>query len=582
MAAHGGNGGETLRFEPDESPPHALSAALGFQTVALILAGVVLTPLIVLRAAGLGDAGATWVVFAAMAISGLITVVQAVRLGWLGSGHILFMGTSGAFIAVAVAAVREGGLALLGTLVIASSLVQFMLAFRLAALRRVITPTVGGTVVMLIAVTVMPIAFGMISRPPPNPDAPGFAGPVTACITLGAIVLLALFGSARLRLWAPLIGIAIGCGVAAGFGILSTERLAAAAWIGLPSGDWPGLDLEFGAAFWILLLPFVLVTVVGAVETYGDAIAVQRVSWRRRRPIDFRVVQGAVYADGLGNLLSGLAATLPNTTYSTSIAVIDITGVAARRVGVWGGAILFVLAFSPKLAAALLSVPDAVAGAYIVVLLTLLFVHGMKLVAEAGLNYENGMVVGLSFWLGTGFQGQSLLHDHIPLWARAILDNGMTAGGLCALVLTALVGLRSRARGAVTAALDVAAVPKVHAHLQDFAARLGWDRPAVERLQLAAEEALIYLIDRRSASGGEPRRVRVSARSVDGMAELEFAAGSQDAAHIDDELSRLKDDGGFVPDEAALRLLRHLCLSVEHQQFRSSDHLTLRVASQEL
>ncbi|MEQ8816819.1 MAG: solute carrier family 23 protein [Thalassobaculum sp.] len=582
MTDHGSEAGQTLRFEPDEAPPPALAAALGFQTVALILAGVVLTPLIVLRTAGLGDADSTWVVFAAMAISGLITVVQALRLGWFGSGHILFMGTSGAFIAVAIAAVQDGGLALLGTLVVASSLVQFLLAFRLAALRRLITPTVGGTVVMLIAVTVMPIAFAMVSRPPPMPDAPGSAAPVTAIVTLVAIVLLALFGSPRLRLWAPLLGIAVGCAVAAGLGILSTDRLAAAPWIGLPTGDWPGLDLGFGTGFWVLLVPFVLVTVIGAVETYGDAIAVQRVSWRRRRPIDFRVVQGAVYADGLGNLLSGLAGTLPNTTYSTSIAVIDITGVAARRVGIWGGSILFVLAFSPKLAAALLSVPDAVAGAYVVVLLTLLFVHGLKLVAESGLNYETGLVVGLSFWLGIGFQDQAIFHDHIPLWARAILDNGMTSGGLCAIVLTFLVGLRSRARGEVTAALDTAAIPKVHAYLQDFAARLGWDRPAVERLQLAAEEALIYLIGRGEAAGGAARRLRVAARAVDGVAELDIAAGPRDAPHIDDAMAGLRDDGAFVPDEAPLRLLRHLCRSVEHQQFRSGDHLTLRITSRSL
>lgn len=574
---------ETLRFEPDETPPPALAAALGFQTVALILAGVVLTPLIVLRAAGLGDADSTWVVFSAMAISGLVTVVQATRVGVLGSGHILFMGTSGAFIAVGIAAVQDGGLALLGTLVVASSLVQFLLAYRLAALRRIITPAVGGTVVMLIAVTVMPIAFGMISRPPPDPSTPAAAGPVTAGVTLAAIVLLALFGSARLRLWAPLIGIAIGVAVAAGFGIVATDRLAAAAWIGLPTGDWPGLDLRFETGFWLLLLPFVLVTVIGAVETYGDAIAVQRVSWRRRRPIDFRVVQGAVYADGLGNLLSGLAGTLPNTTYSTSIAVIDITGVAARRVGVWGGGILFVLAFSPKLAAALLSVPDAVAGAYIVVLLTLLFIHGVKLVAEAGLTYETGLAVGLSFWLGIGFQDQALFHDQLPQWLRAIVDNGMTSGGLCAIVLTTLIGLRSRARGGVTAALAPSAVPKVHAYLQEFSTRLGWDRPAVERLLLAAEEALIYLIDRDAADDSQgARKVRVVARAVDGVAELDIASAPLDGPHIDDAMAQLHDDGAFVPDEASLRLLRHLCRSVEHEQYRSSDHLTLRVASETL
>lgn len=582
MASQRADSGETLRFEPDEVPPPALAAALGFQTVALILAGVVLTPLIVLRTAGLGDADSTWVVFAAMAISGLVTVVQALRLGWLGSGHILFMGTSGAFIAVAIAAVREGGLALLGTLVVASALVQFLLAFRLAALRRVITPTVGGTVVMLIAVTVMPIAFAMVSRPPPNPDAPAFAGPATAIATLGAIVLLALFGGARLRLWAPLLGIAVGGAVAAGFGIVSTDRLAEAAWIGLPTGGWPGLDLGFGTGFWVLLVPFVLVTVIGAVETYGDAIAVQRVSWRRRRPIDFRVVQGAVYADGLGNLLSGLAGTLPNTTYSTSTAVVEITGVAARRVGIWGGAILFALAFSPKLAAVLLSVPDAVAGAYVVVLLTLLFVHGVKLVAESGLNYETGLGVGLSFWLGIGFQNQAIFYDQLPAWARTVLDNGMTTGGLCAIVLTLLVGLRSRSRGGVAAELGVAAIPPVQAYLRDFAAGLGWDRPAVARLQLVAEEALIYLIVRRGGdTAAGSRKLRLVARAVDGCAEIDIAAAPLDG-NIDDAMAGLRDGGAFVPEEAPLRLLRHLCQSVEHQQFRSSDHLTLRITSQTL
>ena len=32
-------------------------------------------------------------------------------------------------------------------------------------------------------------------------------------------------------------------------------------------------------------------------------------------------IQGAMSADGLGNLLSGLAGTLPNTTYATGISI---------------------------------------------------------------------------------------------------------------------------------------------------------------------------------------------------------------------------------------------------------------------
>ncbi|WP_275978514.1 solute carrier family 23 protein, partial [Methylobacterium crusticola] len=83
---------------------------------------------------------------------------------------------------------------------------------------------------------------------------------------------------------------------------------------------WPGFDTSFGSTFWSLLPAFVLVTIIGAVETIGDSVAIQRVSWGRPRAVDYRVVQGAVAADGTGNLLSGLAGTVPNTTYSTTVA----------------------------------------------------------------------------------------------------------------------------------------------------------------------------------------------------------------------------------------------------------------------
>ncbi len=68
------------------------------------------------------------------------------------------MGTSGAFIAVCVTALIEGGAALL----VVSLLFQFLLVWRLSWLRRTVTPIVGGTV--------MPIIFGMLTQVPP--DAP--------------------------------------------------------------------------------------------------------------------------------------------------------------------------------------------------------------------------------------------------------------------------------------------------------------------------------------------------------------------------------------------------------------------------
>ena len=66
------------------------------------------------------------------------------------------MGTSGAFIAVCVAALVVAGPSTLASLVVISSLFQFLLAARLSLLRRIFTPVVTGTVIMLITATVAP------------------------------------------------------------------------------------------------------------------------------------------------------------------------------------------------------------------------------------------------------------------------------------------------------------------------------------------------------------------------------------------------------------------------------------------
>ena len=100
---------EGVSYEPEERPPVPLTVGSGLQAAAVILAPVVLTVVIVVRIAEQPDSYLSWAVFAALLISGATTVLQAVRVGRIGAGHVLIMGTSGAFIAVCVAALVEGG-----------------------------------------------------------------------------------------------------------------------------------------------------------------------------------------------------------------------------------------------------------------------------------------------------------------------------------------------------------------------------------------------------------------------------------------------------------------------------------------
>ena len=570
----------SIRYQPDEKPPKPLAFGLGLQLAILCIAGIVLTPTIIIRAAGSTDETyLSWAVFSAVAICGITTLMQAIRVGRIGAGYVLLMGTSGAFIAVCVAALAKGGPAMLATLVVISSLFQFTFASRLSWLRRVLTPTVSGTVIMLISVTVMPIIFDMLEQ---VPDAsPALAAPVSALVTLLVIAALALKATGPLRLWAPVIGVIAGSLVAGYFGIYDVGIVLDAEWIGIPEGGWPGFDLEFGPVFWSLLPAFVFVTLVGAIETIGDAIAIQHVSWRRPRAVDFRAVQGAVAADGTGNLLSGLAGTVPNTTYSTSIAVTELTGVGARSVGVAIGLIFITVAFLPKVLAVILAIPGPVVAAYVMVLLAMLFVTGMKMVVQDGLDYRKGLIAGVAFWAGVGFQSGVIFPVYFSEFAGGLLQNGMTAGGLVAILMSLFVEWTSPRRSRIEVECDPSVLPEIREFLGKFVSRNGWDAMMAQRLDAASEETLLTLVEPDQAGEKqERRRLLLTAHKEDGGAILEFISSS-DQENLQDRITLLESRSVEVevPDEReiSLRLLRHLASSVSHQQYHGTDIVTIRV-----
>ena len=233
-----------VRYEPNEVPPRLLAVGAGLQAATIILAPIVLSVVIVARIAEQPESYMSWAVFAALLVSGSTTVLQAVKVGRIGSGYVLIMGTSGAFIAVCVAALVEGGPSTMASLVIVSSLFQFALAARLSLLRRILTPVVSGTVIMLIAATVMPIVFDTLTEVPDG-TSPA-AAPTAAVVTLAVVAALVVRAPPAWRLWSPVIGIAVGCAVAAPFGLYDAQQILDAPWVGAPFGDWPGFDPDPG------------------------------------------------------------------------------------------------------------------------------------------------------------------------------------------------------------------------------------------------------------------------------------------------------------------------------------------------
>ena len=580
MANDGTEGTSAVLYEPDERPPRRLFFGIGFQNALLIVTGVVLTPAIVIRAAGGTEDFLAWSVFAAVVISGLTTILQVVRVGPIGAGYPLTMGTSSAFIPVCITALREGGPALLAILVAVSSLFQFVFAFRLHLFRTILTPTVTGTVVMLISVTVMPLFFDMLDDVPDGTQ-PGVAA-LSSLVTLLCVVLTALKARGVLRIWALRIGNIVGSVVAHLFGLYDVERVREAAWIGLPPLAWPGMDLNFDSTFWGLLPAFIAVTMVGAIETIGNAIAIQRVSWRKPRAIDFRAVQGALAADGTGNLLSGLVGTVPNTTYSTSVSVIELTGIATRTQSVVLGGIFIALAFSPKALAVILAMPNPVVGAYGIALLSLLFFTGMKLVMQEGVDYRKGLIVGLSFWVGVGFENDMIFPAFTTGFAGGLLRHGITAGGLVAILLTAFDEFTKPRRRSLELDLTLASLTRINDFIGRFSSRCGWDDVMADRLSAAAEETLLTLLNQGELNTSQQqKRLLLTAQKDDNGAKLEFLT-TTGRENLQMQIALLSEqiDSTTIERDVSLRLLNHIADSVHHQQYHDTDIITVHIQNQ--
>ena len=576
-------GGSRVRYQPDETPPPALALGIGLQLAVLNIAAVMLIPTVVMRAAGVGEAYTLWAVLASVAICGLTTMLQAARAGRIGAGHVMVMGTSGAFIPACIGALTESGPATLATLVAVSALVPVALSWRLSLFQRVLTPAVSGTVLMLIPVTVMPAVSGMLAGPSSEPlsggTLPGFFATV---VIVGGIALRA---TGALRLWAPVIGVVAGSLVAGHFGLYDLERVAAASWISLPQPRPPGFDLDFGPAFWTALPSFLLVAVIAAIRTMSSAVAIQRASWRRARAVDFRAVQGAVAVDGVGNLMAGIAGAVPGSATTLSVSLTELTGVAARAVGIVAGAAFVAFVFLPKTLAVILAIPDPVFAGYLVVLLAMLFAIGLKIVLQGGLDYREGMVVGIAFLTGISFQYGLIFPDQISGFAGGLLTNGMNAGGFAAILMTLFLRLTEARASRIETDFDPSELPRIRDFLGAFVSRSGWDTAMANRLDAAAEEALLTLARQdRDPPGREPgaaprgRQLRLVAQKEKGSAVLEFIVAPRDE-NLQDRIALMGEDTdeAAIERDVSLRLLRHLASSVRHQQYHDTDIVTVRV-----
>ena len=577
------------RYEVDENPAPLLALALGAQCAVLAVAPTALFPIILSRSVGASAEFSDWAVFAMLVISGAATIVQAFRFGPMGSGLVIIPFPNPTAIPFCILAIQQGGTATLAALIVVSGAFQILVSWRMALLRRIITPAFSGAVLILLLLSLVPVIFRNLGDIPS--DAPAFAGPACIFATFMVMAGLLIKGSANWRVWATIIGIVVGSVIALATGIYDFEPVASAPAVGLPLDGWNGLAFAFGPAFWSLLPVFLFLATVSVLQGNSLILATQRLSWRTPRAMDYRRVQGATITTSLSNALAGLAAVMPVTISPRGAAFTQQTGCASRYVGVIVGALMILAAFFPKTWSLLLGIPAPVVAIYILVLVSPLIVEGMKLIIQDAPDYRISLVVGAAIVAGLGFQ-TGLISLPLPDVWEAVLQNALTTGGVILVLLTAFAEFGRRRRQRVQVKLHMDELPKLEQFMERYASRGGWSEPMRARLQAAVEETMLILLD-----GGEgddnqpPKRLVLDVASAGAAVDLEFKSAVGGSENLEDRIALLSQQmpagtelglqelETAVERDAPLRLLRHYATSVSHSQYFDVEIITVRVTS---
>ena len=481
-------------YAADDKPGWGLSFILGLTHVSLIFDGIIFLPNMIGKATSTPSDQVAFVTFATLIVAALGTLFQALRVGKIGCGFVLFIGSYSAFLACTLLAVQMGGLELMATMTLLCAPVVIFYSYFLRFLRHIVTPPVGGVLIILVALSLMPIAIDLWQGGGPGmPHFGTYRNYLAGLITMAVLVLLMLFGNNTIRLWTPILGIGAGCLTAWFMGLFTFEQFHSSPLFGFPRGEWPGLTLDFEWAYLPLAGAFFMAALVSAMEGTGNIMLLQQLSIKKFRKVDYSRIQGGLYCDGLCKGLSGIAGGTPVATFCDNLPLIKMTRVAATRVGIMGAAILICLAFMPKVSGFFLDIPHAVIGGVLVVICAMLFYSGLELVMRSGLTFQMGMVLGLSLCAGLVAETRNFFPDIMPVNLAPILQNGVAMGGFTAIFLSTILYLFPKPGIAFQILPKKDRMKDLISRVDALKNRLNLDDNTYSRLRLSCEESFIYL-----------------------------------------------------------------------------------------
>lgn len=347
--------------KPDERLNWGLTAAVGVQHVVAMFGATFLVPVLT------GFPVSTTLFFSGIGTLLFLLVTRNKLPSYLGSSF--------AFIAPVTAATASAGMgsALAGIVAVGILLaaVGFVVQFAgLGWVDKLMPPVVSGAIVALIGFNLAPVAWGSFNQ-----------APVTATITLSAVILFSVLFRGFLGRISIFLGVIVGYVFAAIVGEIDYSAVDEAAWFGLP--EFQIADFA-SPGTWSAIAMFLPVVLVLIAENVGHVRGVATMTDSSVNKETGR----ALIADGAATTVAGLFGGSGTTTYGENIGVMAATRVYSTAAYWVAGSAAILLSLSPKVGAVFNSIPPGVLGGVTTALYGLIGIIGIKIWVDNRVDFS--------------------------------------------------------------------------------------------------------------------------------------------------------------------------------------------------
>ncbi|WP_373697935.1 nucleobase:cation symporter-2 family protein [Porphyromonas loveana] len=429
-----------LIYKIEDKPSFKDALFAAFQHLLAIFVAIITPPLIIAGALDLDLETTSFLVSMALFASGISTFIQCRRLGPVGAGLLCVQGTSFSFIGPIISAGLVGGLPLIFGCTIVAAPIEMIVSRSFRYLKRIITPLVSGTVVLLIGLSLVKvgiIACGGGHAAMDNGTFGSWQNLSIAALVLIGVLFFNRSGNKYIRMSSIVLGLIVGYILAFILGrvdLSAVQTTDIALW-NIPVPFKYGLDLNISS-----LIAFGLIYLITAIEASGDITANSMISGEPLEGEKYvKRVSGGVLADGFNSLLAGVFNSFPNSIFAQNNGLIQLTGVASRHVGYYIAAMLIILGLFPGIGLIFSVMPDPVLGGATLLMFGTVAAAGIRIIASQEIDRKATMVLAISLSLGLGVELMPDILTNVSPDLKGIFSSGITTGGLAAIISNAVI-----------------------------------------------------------------------------------------------------------------------------------------------